>query len=778
MMKKWSAGSSGDDVGPHVGPIPVEVAGRWSNLLARTAPGGLRPIQARFLAEGHFLDSRRNLVLIAPTNAGKSLVGDLVLLDAVASGKRAVLVEPLRALAQQRTEELRHLLSLAVGAGLSHGPKVRLTTGDYRLEQEDITAPPPTDGEIVVVTPERLEAIGRHEAGRAWFDAIGAVVIDEAHLVAEQRRGPTLEFLIARLKTLPAPPRIVLLSATVGEPERLRAWLEPADLLVERRRVPRLDLSVWEIDTGDDVDVVVAKALTEILEDAQNQVLIFVYRRADAETLARKLGKTGEPWSASVVAFHSGLPTAQRELIRQRALAGDLRVVVTTTALSLGLNLPATHVVVRDCWFHGHGRLQVDQLLQMMGRAGRGDRAGQAAVVVRPNQGWAPADLTRALVEQTLTPIRSALDRPRGWRSQDADSESRPASCVAALLATTNESGMSEAEALAFSSAMLAGSAFSAAVPSALRWLSAPDSALAYRDENAVPRWHLTRLGERAVSASLPLPYAAGLARLVRDILSLETGGKELLSRWSDLDHLLVLELLRQDSRHLRRFSAALAEQVDGWMETRPGADPILFDWVRGEVGHSKADQLLGSLGLEVEAPAKARARAYLAMAHAIVLLERGRGATLGDLERRWKFEGLEGAEERWRDTAMWLLVGHARIFDLPVFYHHLIGSCEAGSDRVRSTKRSLAVMRRSALDLIETIKFCSPLGPLALGVRHMMRNSAAASVGAGTLRTLEAEGFTSMADVARATLDQLVRAGVRRDLARQIKDYCARRMR
>ncbi|MBN2196874.1 MAG: DEAD/DEAH box helicase [Polyangiaceae bacterium] len=777
-MRKWSAGSCGEEGGPPLGVTDLRAAGRWEDLLSQVVTRGLRPIQARFLEEGHFLESRRNLVVIAPTNAGKSLVGDLVLLEAVASGHRAVLVEPLRALAQQRTDEVRRLLELATGGPLRGAPQVRLTTGDYRLEHEDITAPPPSDGEVVVATPERLEAIGRHEAGRAWFDAIGAVVIDEAHLVSEPRRGPTLEFLIARLKTLPTPPRIVLLSATVGEPERLRDWLDPADLLVERRRVPRLDLSVWELEDGEDPDEVLASELGQVLEDDQSQVLVFVYRRADAESLARKLVRAGLSWSSGVVAFHSGLPAAQREQVRQRVATGELRVVVTTTALSLGLNLPATHVVVRDSWFHGHGRLEVDQLLQMMGRAGRGDRAGQAAVLVRSNQGWSATELTTALSAEALTPIRSALDRTGTWRRREPDDGLRAASCVAALLATVRGAGMSDAEVTTFSSAMLAGPAFSAAVPSALRWLSAPDSALAYRDETEEPRWQLTRLGERAVTASVPLPYAAGLARLVRDLLSLEVGGRALLSGWSDLDHLLVMELLREDARSLRRFSAALAEQVDGWMETRPGAPPVLFEWVRGDATHSRADQLLGSLGLEVGTPAKARARAYLALAHAIVLLERGRGASTSDLERRWKVTGLEGAEERWRDTAMWLLVGHARIFDLPVFYHHLLEVCGAGADRVRSTKRALAGMRRSALDLIETIKFCSPLGPLAQGVRRMMRDSGKSSVGPGTLRALEAAGFCSMVGVAHASVDQLVAAGVRRDLAKQIGRYCRRRMR
>ena len=81
------------------------------------------------------LSHRRNLIVSAPTNAGKSLVGTLALLDAVRQGKRAVLVEPLRALAQEKFEELDGLAP-KLGRVLGKDFKVRIATGDYRLEQD------------------------------------------------------------------------------------------------------------------------------------------------------------------------------------------------------------------------------------------------------------------------------------------------------------------------------------------------------------------------------------------------------------------------------------------------------------------------------------------------------------------------------------------------------------------------------------------------------------------------------------------------------------------
>ncbi|MBM4366151.1 MAG: DEAD/DEAH box helicase, partial [Deltaproteobacteria bacterium] len=435
-MNRLSIGTLGDDGGrAQQSTSRFGLPDPWHNLLQELAPRGLRPVQQRLVAEGHLLTSRRNLVVIAPTNGGKSLVGDLIVLAELAKGRRAVVVEPLRALAQQRAAELKGLAAHASPGILPRPPRVKLTTGDYRLEHEDLASPPPGRGEIVVATPERVDAITRHAAGQEWLRTVGAVVIDEAHLVSDPRRGPTLEMVVARFKTLATPPRIVLLSATVGEPERLQAWLAPADLLVEHRRLPPLELEVWHLEAGDDPDALLQQELGEVLATPEAAALVFVYRRADAEVLAKKLAASGPPRPREVAAFHSGLSAAQRERTREAFANGTARVLVTTTALALGLNLPASHVYIRDSWFPGHGALATDQLLQMAGRAGRGDRAGRAAVLVRGPRGGDAEALAVALRGGLLPPIRSAFAVPvQRWAKQVA-AESKAPACVAALLA-------------------------------------------------------------------------------------------------------------------------------------------------------------------------------------------------------------------------------------------------------------------------------------------------------------------------------------------------------
>jgi helicase len=227
-------------------PSDIQVPTSWADLdlaqpwaqvmeILRTGPHP-RPIQVKAIAEGKVLEGRRNLIVSSPTNSGKSLVAHLVLLDAIRRGGRALLLEPLRALAREKADELA-----SVGPVLSDllGRKfrVKLTTGDYRLEDEEFGAPPPGDGELVVATPERVEAILRRPEHSTWLDSVRAVAVDEAHMLSS-RRGPSLEYLLTTLLGLPAPPRLVLLSATLGNTDRLQGWLTPADVLQSSFRTP------------------------------------------------------------------------------------------------------------------------------------------------------------------------------------------------------------------------------------------------------------------------------------------------------------------------------------------------------------------------------------------------------------------------------------------------------------------------------------------------------------------------------------------------------------
>ena len=782
-MKRLDAGTTGMTLSSAAPRDLGSVGEPWATIIATLLRDrSLRPVQRAAIVDARILESRQHLVVCAPTNSGKSLIGHLVLLDTVRQGRRAILLEPLRALAQEQADELTETLAGLVPNTFERPPKVRLSTGDYRLDGELPTDAPPPEGEILVATPERLDAILRQPQHEAWASTVGAVVIDEAHMLADPRRGPTLELLAASMLSQPAPPRLVLLSATVGEPERLREWLHPCQLVTSSARSP-LTKQVWQLDETEDPDEVLGDELRSALAEPAAAAIVFVYRRDAADALARRLTEAlGQP----VIPYHSGQSASERLRVREDFKKGACRCLIATTALAMGVNLPATHVFVRDTTFFGFGKLRVGELLQIVGRAGRGDRTGLGAVLVRPRDDWDSVELAQALRDEVLPPLRSSFETAldNGRKSAPAGtgvSELAAATLVATCLGRAGEDGLSTSDLSGLLGNTLGARSLVPRIDASLRWLSDPSRALVYRDD---ARLRLTVLGRAGVRSVLPLGYVAGIGQLTRDLISLDPSTK-LLGRWSGQDHLFLLSLLSDRTPKPRRFSEELASQIDAWLESRPGDEKSLLfaEWVMGSARGSKADELLGSLGIGDPRPTPdgagtARKRAYVAMLAAIILDERSRGVASVDVERRWGLSGLDGTEEAWRDTALWMLAGHTMLFEVRAFYHHLREHGAATSEQIRNTKRALSRLRGQAYDLLERLRYCSPLGPLMRGVRDMLRRSEEPALGVGTIRKLEASGVTTIPQLAQMDLDAIVNIGIQRRFAKQLQSYIRRRLR
>ena len=739
----------------------------WLPVVAAIAPGGAPRAVQRQALEAGLLTTRRNLIVAAPTNSGKSLVGILVLLEALRHGKRALLIEPLRALAGEQAENVQRMLAACADL-LDVKPSVRVTTGDYRLQSEEYADPAPA-AELIVCTPERLDAILRNPDNQTWIESIGAVVLDEAHLIGNPRRGPTQEFLLTSLLLQPSPPRLVLLSATLGDLERARRWLAPCDLVQVSERYPPLRKEVLSAGEGETADDLVQRWLGDVLTGPDTQALVFVYQTASAEKLARDLSSALGPLAGAggAVAYHSKLSSAQREAARDAFLDGRSRVVVTTSALAMGINLPAMHVVVRDLTYRGAQSPSVSDLLQMMGRAGRGDREGHAIVVCTPSDDWTTAELQQALDEERLPELRSVFAADR-----ESFGDLSPAiPVVASLLSRAGDDGRTLHELEQFLAHSLGGTHLVGQIGTALQWLTR--KTLCYAEDG---RHRLTVLGRRTVRAMLPLPLAAGFAQLLRDLMSLDDSDR-LLGKWQELDHLLVLHLLHEGSPSLRRFSKDIANQVTGWCQGAPQKAPMLFNrWIDGEKGYSNADQVLASLGASAPQGNRdkaewARQQGYLATFHAIVLSERGQGRAPDQLARRFKVKSLEGVEERWRDDMLWLLAGLASLLDIRTFYFHLREECDADHDRIKRVKRLLRRMRHQAYDLQEALKYCSPLGPALRDMRRL-----GGGVGVQTVRKLESMGITEAGSLAKLGQDGLIRLGIRANIAKRIQAYVKRR--
>jgi hypothetical protein len=223
-----------------------------------------------------------------------------------------------------------------------------------------------------------------------------------------------------------------------------------------------------------------------------------------------------------------------------------------------------------------------------------------------------------------------------------------------------------------------------------------------------------------------------------------------------------------------------LIEQVTDWAEGSDHASVLFSQWIHGEEGHSKADQVLGSLGLSMPEDIRQqntaewmRQRAYVATMQSIILVERGQGKRIADINRQYDLKNLEGVEERWRDSMLWLLNGLAKILEIRTFYFHLREDCEASDERVKRLKRLLGRMRYQTYELQEQLKYCSPLGPVLRDIRQVTRGG----VGVQTIRTLEQAGITNLQQIQQLGIDGLRGAGIRRDIAQRIMMYLRRRL-
>ncbi|MEO1390270.1 MAG: DEAD/DEAH box helicase [Cyanobacteria bacterium J06634_6] len=744
----------------------LKLAQPWPEVIALLGAGSSpRSVQALALNDYAILENRKNLIVSAPTNSGKSLIGWLTLFQVLREGKRAVLLEPLRALAREKGDELERIAK-PLGKLLGRPIQVKISTGDYRIEDELMGDPPP-GGELIVATPERLEALLRKPGNLNWFESIGAVCVDEAHLLASDRRGPTLEYLLTTFLAMASPPRLLLLSATLGNTEALERWLSPCEVVKVTERQPPLEKWVFALEAGEEANQVAIAATSDILKDPEAQLLIFVYQTRSAQSLATQLSKA---LNVDGRAYHAQMSQQQRAKVRQSFLDGDCRVMVTTTALALGMNLPASHVLVRDSTFPKVGRLEVSQLLQMMGRAGRGNQAGVAAVMVRPNDGWDVEALTEALRTEALPELSSTFDRKRWAQAQVPLGTNQ----VAALLSRHQTDGITQEKLKSFFEHSLGGRSLVSQVPVALRWLES--QTLAYQDAQT-QTYRLTVLGQRATRAVLPMPVAAGYAQLLRDLMTVDPSD-QLLAEWTPLDHLLVLDLLSERSPNLRRYSVKLAQQVDAWCERSPEQVPLLFKkWMRGDEAHSQTAEILGSLGIEGQGEGWAHRQGYVAMFRGMVLGMRSQGVTHTTIERQYGMKGLVGIEERWRDELLWLLSGVSKLLEIRTFYYHLREDCEADFKRVKRVKQRLRQLRFQVYALQEQLKYCSPLGNVLGDIRRLVPRGLP-KVGVQTIRRLEDSGVTSLKALAALEVDDLVQVGVRRQLADQIKAYLMKRRR
>ena len=225
----------------------------------------------------------KNMVLAIPTASGKTLVAILGVLKHVIAKGKGLYIVPLKALAEEKFNDFKAFEHLGFSVGMSVGDFDDL---GRELEKRD----------IVVATSEKADSLSRHDMN--WIERLSVVVADEVHLIHDPSRGPTLEVLLARIRTINPQCQIIALSATIQNSKEIADWLDAEHVTSDFRPVELkegvfLDGEVTYTDNSketfphlDDPVVSVVNASVE----AGEQSLVFVNTRRSTESLAERLG--------------------------------------------------------------------------------------------------------------------------------------------------------------------------------------------------------------------------------------------------------------------------------------------------------------------------------------------------------------------------------------------------------------------------------------------------------------------------------------------------------
>lgn len=768
-------------------PVPKELSAAFVDLYGDVP---LRPAQDAAIFDGNLLSDTRNALVATPTNSGKSLLAYLLLFERALEKKTVVLVEPLRALASEKGDDLRKIAEACKRHG---GPSVAIhvTTGDYRTGDEFMHSPPEAGtsgkGRIVVATPERLDALSRNPENREWFEKVSLVCIDEAHLLGDKHRGPVLELLVAFFRAQPSPPRLALFSATVANPETIADWISPCNVVRGPGRTPELAKKVVLVEEGEDANDLVLRQAEDILSDPGASLVVFVYQTSSAEALARSLAERlsgrsfrgkdlSDVMGAGVAWFHARLSAATKASVVEAMMNGKVRATVSTTALAMGVNLPATHVIVRDVTFAGEGDLDGTDLLQMIGRAGRGNKSGTGSVYVR---GESKAErIAEELRAERLPDIVSQLIPPEtgGWGARRTDPDERTdrvggqlMGILARLGNPEDRKGATLEEIRKRLSFTLGGSGFGDLQPM-LETLSLWK--LVYFDPDT-REYKQTALGRTASECYLPPKTAACLGQFFRDLLLADpTGGH--IEKLKGIDFLILLGLVRDDIKLGGRPDGQLRNRVNAAMEGLPLADKsyIYAKWLR-----SAPEELLGSARIGPAPSAKDAEKISLrAAAVALFLFKLAHGERLDMLEGQFGNDVGE-QQEKLRDNCIWLLAGIERLLDVKCFYYHLRENCGVAPEQTKTVEDAFHAASRQIFDLIASLKYRSPLAGLLRGIRNVYPR-APRHPGEATLRDLERGGILSLKDLVGKTESDLTSLGISADFAKMIVGYMARRLR
>jgi ATP-dependent Lhr-like helicase len=300
-------------------------------------------------------DGGRPLLVTAPTGSGKTAAVMLPLLAQMiahpsddAPGVRVLYLAPVRALSATQTDALTAMVA-ALGGSLRVAQRTGDTSAKHRAAQRE--RPP----EVLLTTPESL-AVLLAGPGREMLTGVRAVVLDELHLLAAGKRGALLSTTLSLLDTwlahhaAPAPRRFAL-SATARPLGALAAWVHADTQVIAVANETPAELRITDppmeqaFPDGAWAWRKVLPMIARQVAETEGTTLLFVGARTRAEQWSVAL-RDVLPARYGVACFHGSLSPEERARVADELRAGSLRVVVATSALEVGVDLPAVRRVL------------------------------------------------------------------------------------------------------------------------------------------------------------------------------------------------------------------------------------------------------------------------------------------------------------------------------------------------------------------------------------------------------------------------------------------------
>ncbi len=357
----------------------------------------------------------QSILLSSPTGSGKTLAGFLGIIDrlmALPAGERdrgifAIYISPLRALAYDIEKNLTEPLN---ELQLDGQVRVAMRTGDTKASERARQRKKPPH--ILITTPESLAILLCNSDFRESVRACRYIIVDEVHALAENKRGTHLSLSLERLECLVVQPLCRIgLSATVAPLELVARFLAGVDrscIIAEARAVRQVEVEVFSPlrrQPYPPAGWTAGRLLNELaaLVKSRRSVLIFTNTRSGAESVGIRLKQALPKLADAIEIHHSSIDREMRLEVEDRLKRGELRAVVCSTSLEMGIDIGAIDLVIMISTPKG-----ISRALQRIGRSGHGIHEVSRGVLVATNiNDLVECIVTSDLVRQRrLDPVR------------------------------------------------------------------------------------------------------------------------------------------------------------------------------------------------------------------------------------------------------------------------------------------------------------------------------------------------------------------------------------